>query len=211
MIKQFWSWHIKRKRLSSTYLDHPWFAGKAFTQDWTTNNLDNWHRVFLAGREDVTNILEIGCHEGRSAVFFLNFFRKARLTCIDIFGQDGVEQRFDANMAEFGDRVTKLKARSVTAMAGLIDAGDQFDLIYIDANHDRDAVLADSLLAWSLLERGGILIWDDYRWTDKIRRRHHPKYAIDIFLKLHRSRLKVLHRGYQVIARRRPASTASAG
>ena len=70
--------------------------------------------------------MEIGSWEGRSALFWLHFFPRCRLTCIDTFGggvehRDDdtwsgelphVEARFRTNTAEFADRVRLLPTTS---------------------------------------------------------------------------------------------------
>jgi predicted O-methyltransferase YrrM len=202
---------LARRRARSSYADHPWFANKTFTQDWATHNFDNWHRLLGPRSAEIGEILEIGSYEGRSSLFFLNFFPKARLTCIDIFPSETdarptPEDRFDANVSEFAGRVRKLKGRSVSELVRLYELRETFDLIYIDGDHSRDAVLIDSLLAWPMLKRGGLIIWDDYRWRPRgMRFRHRPKAAIDMFVRLHRSKLEILHRDYQLVARRKPS------
>ncbi len=40
-----------------------------------------------------------------------------------------------------------------------------FDLVFIDGMHTREWVLRDSHFAWSLLQPGGVMIWDDYAGT----------------------------------------------
>ena len=64
----------------------PWFAGKDFTSDWTSTNFTMWRRMLSPLCGERLRILEIGSWEGRSAVFFLNFFPRATITCIDTFG-----------------------------------------------------------------------------------------------------------------------------
>jgi predicted O-methyltransferase YrrM len=41
---------------------------------------------------------------------------------------------------------------------------EYFDLIYIDGNHEPEAVLEDAVLSFRKLKHGGILIFDDYGW-----------------------------------------------
>ena len=91
----------------------PWFADKDFTTDWTSGNFTTWRRALSPLRNEPLRILEIGSWEGRSAVFFLNFFPRATIVCIDTFGgtpeEDyvydglreqirGVEDQFDRNL-----------------------------------------------------------------------------------------------------------------
>jgi predicted O-methyltransferase YrrM len=41
---------------------------------------------------------------------------------------------------------------------------EYFDLIYIDGNHEPEAVLEDAVLSFRKLKHDGILIFDDYGW-----------------------------------------------
>lgn len=110
-----------------------------------------------------------------------------------------VEQRFDRNLAPYGDRVEKVKARSIVALDQLGQQGRSFGLVYVDGSHARDDVIIDSFLAWRLLENGGTMIWDDYSWG---KGRASPKQGIDLFLKLHFDELECLNVGQQVIVRK---------
>lgn len=161
-------------------------------------------------------VLEIGSWEGRSAIFFLEFLPLCRITCIDTFaGSDehklgtvwnqnvaGIENRFDANLASYAGRVEKIKIRSVDALGRLAQAGQIFEVIYIDGSHAAADVLSDSTLTWPMLRANGILIWDDYEWgcADEDR----PQPAIDAFLRSKSSELTEIHRGYQLAVRKNP-------
>ena len=46
------------------------------------------------------------------------------------------------------------------------------DLIYIDADHTYQFAKADSTSALAMLRPGGVILWDDYTWTDA-----HPECA----------------------------------
>lgn len=41
---------------------------------------------------------------------------------------------------------------------------EYFDIIYIDGNHEPEAVLEDAVLSFRKLKHDGILIFDDYGW-----------------------------------------------
>ena len=151
-----------------------WFRNKSFTTDWSSSNYIHWARNLEGLRDRQVKVLEIGSWEGRSAIFFLEFLPKCRISCIDTFagGPDyaqfdqavvaSIEARFDSNLAAYGDRVRKLKSRSVPALDQLAQENEAFDLVYIDGSHARDDVLVDSVLAWRLLAPDGTCIWDDY-------------------------------------------------
>lgn len=172
----------------------PWYRGKSFTTDWTTHNFAVWAETLAELRERPVAVLEVGSWEGRSAIFFLEYLPLSSVTCIDTFagGSEhskrsvaGIEKRFDANLAAYAGRVRKIKGRSASALDALVAEGSMFDVIYIDGSHRRDDVLVDSLLAWHILNSGGILIWDDYLWNSEHPVSERPQQAIDVFLALH--------------------------
>lgn len=190
-----------------------WFRDKDLTTDWTTGNFTLWRRVLSPLRGEPLGILEIGCWEGRSAIFFLNFFERSTITCIDTF--DGsieherlameisqVEGRFDRNLAPFGQRVEKIKSPSRSALSRLAAQQRRYDLAYVDGSHLRDDVMADSRAVWPLIGRGGIIIWDDYRYGRNLPPEERPQPAIDAFLREHEGSYRLLAKGYQVIIER---------
>jgi predicted O-methyltransferase YrrM len=147
----------------------------------------------LSGSEgQIRDILEIGSHEGRSAIFWLRHLPHSHVTCVDPWaesdvpssGDVGVEGRFNRNLSPFADRLRKMKMKSLQAFAMLGDEGRSFDLIYIDGDHRRDAVMLDCLLSWQAVRPGGMLLFDDYvfHMTED---RHRPQIAIDTFLAWH--------------------------
>jgi predicted O-methyltransferase YrrM len=88
------------------------------------------------------------------------------------------------------------------ALAGLVAQQRRYDLAYIDGSHERDYVMADSLGVWSMLEPGGSIIWDDYRWGRNMPPEHRPQPAIDEFLRERTGEYRLLSKGYQVIIER---------
>jgi predicted O-methyltransferase YrrM len=188
-----------------------WFIGKSLSTDWASSNFAN---SLLAGRRDrALKILEIGSWEGRSAIFFLRYFPHATLTTIDTFAGSpeiaadnqladlipGVEERFDSNVAEFGSRIEKIKATSHAALAGLATEFRRFDLIYIDGSHHSADVYADAAMSWPMLTRGGVLIFDDYKWQLMPTEVERPKLGVDAFLAAIAGQYRELHRSYQVV------------
>ncbi len=187
-----------------------WFEGKEFTKDWATHRFPIWARALAPLRTMSPAVLEIGSWEGRSTIFFLGFLPGSRVTCIDTFqgnpenvateaGRDiveGIERRFDSNLADYGHRVEKIVSRSAKALDHLLQQGRLFDLIYIDGSHDRDDVLIDSVFSWRLLKPGGFLIWDDYEFKTEF---SSPKPAIDAFLAYRDREFEEIHRGKQII------------
>jgi hypothetical protein len=62
-------------------------------------------------------------------------------------------------------------------------------------------VLTDAVLGWRLLKLGGIMVFDDYEWESyRDQPTMHPKLGVDSFLATFQDRVRILYKGYQVIA-----------
>jgi predicted O-methyltransferase YrrM len=170
------------------------------------------------------HILEIGSHEGKSTVWFIDNMLKhpsSTITCIDPwieFVQNNVStysedrsERKDSIYQTFLNNIAETKQQEkVVVKVGL--SGDllktlsqKYDVILIDGNHTCKFVLEDSVLAFSLLKTGGYVIWDDYQWVNpfvKSTELNTPKLAIDSFLKCYSPYLSVINKDYKVIAKK---------
>jgi hypothetical protein len=196
-----------------------WFFGKQLSTDWGVEYFLLWRRVLSPLRNEPLRILEVGSWEGRSALFFLNFFRRSTITCIDTFagGEEhranrdwaaelpNVENRFDHNLAQFGPRVEKLKSWSKDGLRLLAEQRRRFDLAYVDGGHTYDDIMADSIGVWPLVDPGGVIIWDDYRRSVELPAEQRPQAAIDTFLSGHVGGYRQLAAGYQLIVEKAPA------
>ncbi len=185
-----------------------WFEGKEFTTDWFSKNAQTWMRLLAPVRDKPLDILEVGCFEGRSSLFFLNYFPACRLTAVDNFcdGKNekwkGVERRFDQNIATFGDRVTVIKLEAATALSRLATQKKAFDIVYLDAGKQREWVFALSSLAWPLARVGGHVIWDDLDWKPHLDSAQRPNDAIRLFSSTFGNCLAIKARGSQLIAQK---------
>jgi predicted O-methyltransferase YrrM len=177
-----------------------------FTVDWFSKYWPNW--LTLVGDQRISNILEIGSFEGRSACTMIDHFSKTaalEVFCIDDWGgsadqaefdMDVVEQRFNRNIqravAEAPNvvKVQKLKGKSITTMSALLANGyqDYFDLIFIDGSHEAPDVLGDLVMSYQLCAIGGLIICDDYLWSGAPHGSEDllamPRLAIDAFGRL---------------------------
>lgn len=178
---------------------------REFTVHWATDHFDNWQRLLghLAGRPGLV-ALEVGCYEGRSACWWLeNVLTEpsCRLYCVDPWPwTEPIEERFDRNIADTGrgEQVLKLRGPSRKMLAMIPDRS--LDFAYVDGLHATIEVLRDALQVLPLLKPGGILIFDDYEWTDGPGTL--PKPGIDTFLTLAADQIEELHRGWQIIVRK---------
>jgi predicted O-methyltransferase YrrM len=176
-----------------------------FTADWFSGNIPTWTKIVWAFKPRF--VLEIGSYEGRSAVWLINNTPLLTLHCVDIWEDAEIEARFDSNVKYALSRTpavafTKLKMPSSEALISLrAGIGRKFDLIYIDGSHTAPDVLSDAVLAWPLLNVGGVMIFDDYLWRSKpdaldIAAKQNPldepKIAIDAFINVYQQKLKII-------------------
>ena len=190
-----------------------WYLGKSFSADWTTWHFANWVEFLHPLRKRPVRVLEIGSWEGRSALFFLNYFPASQLVCVDTFGGNiehmrnphfaaliaETEQRFDFNVAAFAGRVEKIKGSSAMSFRDFGIEARRFDIVYVDASHRAADVYADGALAWPMVEREGIVIFDDYEFDEIEDESERPKLGIDAFLEAVEGQYRLMHKAYQVV------------
>jgi predicted O-methyltransferase YrrM len=179
------------------------FEGKDFRHDSVGARTVAWRMLFEDIRDTTSRVLEIGSQEGRSAVFWLEFFAGAHLTCVDLFSGDWTE-RFDRNLAGYGTRVRKLAGTSIKSLGILREEKAVFDFIYIDGSHRRDDVMIDCLGAWRMLRVGGMMLMDDYTWMPNNPEAERVAPAVDTFLAWH-PEAEVIDKSHQVAVRKCPA------
>jgi predicted O-methyltransferase YrrM len=190
-----------------------WEEGKTFTTDWAANHFFEWAELLHPLKHKPVRIIEIGSWEGRSALFFLNYLPCSRMVCIDTFGGNvehhldphfaelapKAESQFDANLAGLADRVEKVKGSSTSVLPRLGVAGRRFDLAYVDGSHMAADVYSDAVLTWSVMDPGGIVIFDDYEWDLMRNEDERPRLGIDAFLMTVAGQYRELRRAYQLI------------
>jgi len=174
-----------------------WFFGSEIR-----NNLS---KVLDESKEN--RILEIGCYEGLSSVFFADNFMenpKSRLTCVDPFLtindndhtqylQNNEEKNFDFNLSNCknSDKITIHKTTSDI----FFETNTQtYNCIYIDGCHEPDFIKRDMENSFDVLEKDGIMWMDDYGGGDGIQ----IKNAMDAFLTKYDGQYELFHKGYQL-------------
>jgi predicted O-methyltransferase YrrM len=198
-----------------------------FTKLWFFFHIAEWenHLKELKGKPNI-HALEIGSYEGFSAIWQLENILTdfaSTITCIDIFDDKVIEDRFDQNIKATGvsNKVIKLKGPSEKMLRGL-NLG-QYNYIYIDGCHLSKWVLSDAVLSWDLLNKGGLMIFDDYGyieekppqfsptkidfldiyiWKKQMKDTHSPMPAIDAFLKIYGPYLEVVFKRLQVVVKK---------
>jgi predicted O-methyltransferase YrrM len=155
-------------------------------------------------------ILEIGCFEGLSSVFFADNFidhPNSRLTCVDPFLTisdndhqhfllEEQEQNFDYNLSicNNSDKVRIHKVTSDAFFENISCDQTTYNIIYIDGCHESEVLTRDMENSFRMLEPGGIMWMDDYEGGDRIR----IKGIIDAFCEKYKERCETIHRSYQL-------------
>lgn len=120
-----------------------------------------------------SRIAEVGCWQGRTTVALADN-TPGSVTAVDTWKGSEEHQSVLSRLPEdwlyqtflnhVGERtnVRAIRKPSIEAAAELFAAGEQFDMVFIDAAHDYENVKAD-IIAWRmLLVPGGLLCGHDF-------------------------------------------------
>jgi predicted O-methyltransferase YrrM len=168
-------------------------------------------------------ILEIGTFTGVSIINMLNVVENSVGVCIDNWGLNPGESRhvekyfFDNNMgmsdiknvfwnnvkkAGVENRITLLEGDSVEKLLELSKNNETFNFIYVDGSHKCLDAYTDIVIAWNILEKGGIMAVDDYKWNMNAPVLERPYDGVNRFLKKYRYTLEILSVGYRIYFRK---------
>ncbi len=185
----------------------------SFTTDWTTNNAPIWseHLSRYAGTTGI-RALEIGTWEGRSASWFLENILTGKNSSLVTIDRD--HSRFRENQAiieaAHPGRLVAIQSDAFEWMIGY--SGAPFHFIYLDGPKDAGDLIDQTVMCWHILQPGGVLIFDDYLWPGQGPTqfenppRHYsnpPRIGIDAFLQTHYLQYDLLHKGWQIIVRKK--------
>tara|TARA_B100001559_G_C16389636_1_gene570562 strand:- start:297 stop:992 length:696 start_codon:yes stop_codon:yes gene_type:complete len=182
---------IKRfKKENITFL-----KSKKITHDYFSPHSYNFHRLMKS--IEIENLLEIGSFEGNSSMFFARHLPDSKIYCVDNWigteeynnlNFESLENNFDRNLKEFNN-VIKNKCTSDQFFE---NNNSNFDLIYIDGYHKAEQVLKDFKNAWKVLNKNGILIFDDFIWKFFEKIEDNPCFVINAYLKDLNKEFKIL-------------------
>ncbi|MDP4198400.1 MAG: class I SAM-dependent methyltransferase [Bacteroidota bacterium] len=198
-----------------------------FSTAWFDDKIEYWSRE-LAPLKDRPSLrfLEIGCFEGRATHWMLENILTHPTSSIDVIDtfegspeHEGEQYQniirtlrgiFEHNIEQFRSKVRIHQGYSQEVLPSFQMLGPVFDFIYVDGSHHQDDVYRDAVLVWPLLKDGGILAFDDYRWTwkDSITGEvQSPKIGINRFLEEYRGDFALLHKLWQLHVRKRPTTS----
>ena len=177
-----------------------------YTQSWFLGSeIKRLLSTFLDASKE-NKMLEIGCFEGLSSVFFADTFintENSSLTCVDPFLityndhqqflQNNEELNFDYNIG-ICKNPDKIKVHKITSDAFFENNKNTYNFIYIDGCHETDFVKRDMSNSFKCLETHGIMWMDDYCGGDGIQ----IKKTMNEFLEKYKGQYEVIHTGYQL-------------
>ena len=158
------------------------------------------------------NVLEIGSYEGRSAIFFMKYFNKINLICVDTWLGSGeqddikidykkIENNFDYNIKRYKNNITKYKGTSDDFFK--LNINKNFDFVFIDGYHKYETVLSDAQSAFKLLNKGGFILFDDFNWFGYQNIKLNPVYAMNSFIKNHEKNIEIIFACSQLLIKKK--------
>ena len=178
-----------------------------YTQNWFINSeIQRKLKTFYNETEE-NRMLEIGCYEGLSSVFFADNFLdnpNSRLTCVDPFLNidtndhlqfllNNEEKNFDFNISRCKN-TDKITVHKVTSDAFFQTNTQTYNFIYIDGCHEPEFIRRDMENSFKALEKNGIMWMDYYMGGDGIK----IKNTMDTFLEQNKGKYEILNIGYQL-------------
>lgn len=124
--------------------------------DWSTPIVDVFVVIKAALGFSAKRILELGSFRGDTARLLAeNTGDDVQITTVDVDPKHGGSY--------LGLEVARKITRKIGAIEpGLFSSGENYDLIFVDANHDFDSVVNDTRVAFSVLSEPGVILWHDY-------------------------------------------------
>jgi predicted O-methyltransferase YrrM len=213
------SWETQTNKFLEQYiLKNSTFEYKGM-YNWTNDLPFGEKQIFLevinyfnkTHNNDPIKVLEIGTYAGISLInliqnipnsigvgvdMWCNYNENNLLESIDNLK---VKESFFKNIKTAGlqGKIVGIQKDSTDALLNYIQCREKFNFIYIDGSHLLLDCYSDLVLAWEILEQGGILAIDDYLYKkDTIL--DSPFEAVNHFLKRYNGKYKLLHKSYRV-------------
>ena len=198
-----------------------------FTENWFTD--DGLSTLNEIEPNEEIHILEIGSFEGKSTILFLENFlqnKNSTITCVDPWmdysqDHDSLNSYFrEENEWNLTERRTKeiflhniiessssnkviiRQGFSDKILPSLITEQKMYDIIFIDGNHTAPYVMMDTIMSWTLLKKGGIIIFDDYTWGLDKPSTLRPKESVDYFMLTFADYVTELYSNYRKIIKK---------
>jgi tetratricopeptide (TPR) repeat protein len=186
---------------------------------------------FREGRSDAATaaaiqVLEIGTYTGTSIIELMKLIPDSYgvaldkwtnyeetsnnevLSILQNMEQNNIENVFYRNIKTAGleNRILGIKGDSSEMLLKFTKENRMFDFIYVDGSHKCLDVTLDLFLSWNLLQKGGMMVIDDYLYNyDKFTELpfEYPFEAVNHFLNKFANEMIVLDKGYRVFIEKR--------
>lgn len=189
-----------------------------FTYDWFSHNIPFLKQHLGEFIDKPTYFMEIGSFQGKSALWFLENILthpESKLLCIEPFTGnientpstiENMYEIFKKNVLEsdYGAKVTLFNTSSKEALLSDSVRKNKYDIIYVDGDHHAAAVMADAVLSFDLLNRGGIMVFDDFMGGgDEMLTPNQPHIGVIGFVNAYAPFLDIIYQGYQLIIKKK--------
>ena len=182
-----------------------------YTKTWFLQCELKYRLINFLDKTKENNILEIGCYEGLSSVFFADNFidnPHSSLTCVDPFLtidnndhgyllQNGEELNFNYNISICKNR-DKIIIHKITSDIFFENNNKTYNFIYIDGCNEPQFIKRDMENSFNFLEKGGIMWMDYYKGGDGII----IKKTMDDFLEKYNGQYELIYKGSQLAIRK---------
>jgi len=179
-----------------------------YTKTWFINSEIRHILKNYLNTNTTNKILEIGCYEGLSSVFFADNFidnSNSTLTCVDPFLnidnndhmeylKNNEELNFDFNLLQCKNQ-NKITIHKITSDNFFLNNTNTYNFIYIDGSHELDQITKDMENSFNILEQNGIMWMDDYGGNFKTNNIYN---TMNIFLEKYKNKYELLHSNYQL-------------
>lgn len=186
----------------------------SFKADFTfPDDVEGWltegEGLLLANSARDKDVLEIGAFKGRSTICMAQTARE--VTVVDPFDARNTPKpgstlrEFSENICRYG---VEKKINTLVRLSGSFRTVCRFDLVFVDGDHEYEAVKKD--IEWSIahLKPGGLLAFHDYRSNTEYEGTHDGvDRAVDEFV---RDGAVILRRVDSLILVKPPVSTTAA-
>jgi len=166
--------HINDEFIIKYFEDYGFILGDYFyTKSSSINIKECVFIYYLAKLSNACKIMEIGCATGLSGMIFAYYLsntnKKNDLVSIDPFQKEQWDNTGHLNIInlikKYGaeDRIKHIVIPKLShpALDDMIKEKKRFDLIFIDGGHDYETVKGDYERSDKILNKGGIIIFDD--------------------------------------------------
>lgn len=183
-----------------------------YSRTWFIGCELNKKLLSFVDKSTVHTILEIGCYEGLSSVYFADNLLDhptSSLTCVDPFlnieNNDHKQYLMNNEEMNFNYNISVCKNSNKISVHKIMSDDfftintKMYDLIYIDGSHECDNITRDMEHSFSVLKPQGIMWMDDYGGGGGIK----IKNTMNKFLEKYIHQYNIIHKGYQLAIRKK--------